>query len=194
MTADAQQLLFPEWTRPGAKPVAVTMWDFSWLLRRDGAEAEYGDIERVLDELAERGYDTVRIDAFPHWIANDQQGLHQKSFTAEPQGATFMWGNHQRVEVEPRTALDQFLDGLARRGLRVALSTWLTPDTTGRADQVRTPEDLARIWIETLEYIEDLGHLDLIDYVDLVQRMATVHPRPPTRDLARRHPRRRLAR
>jgi hypothetical protein len=42
---------------------AITRWDFSWLLRRDHDEAKYADVPRVLDELAERGYDVVRIDA-----------------------------------------------------------------------------------------------------------------------------------
>jgi hypothetical protein len=28
-------------------------------------QAEYADVPRVLDELADRGYDVVRIDAFP---------------------------------------------------------------------------------------------------------------------------------
>ncbi|MBW2293056.1 MAG: cellulase, partial [Deltaproteobacteria bacterium] len=42
------------------------MWDFSWATRRSGNEAEYADWDKVLDQLAERGYDNVRIDAFPH--------------------------------------------------------------------------------------------------------------------------------
>ena len=29
------------------------MWEFSWVVRRTGAEAEYADWDRVLDELAE---------------------------------------------------------------------------------------------------------------------------------------------
>ena len=34
-------------------PYAVTMWDFSYITRRQGAEAEYADWDKVLDELAE---------------------------------------------------------------------------------------------------------------------------------------------
>jgi hypothetical protein len=146
---------------------SVTMWDYSWLLRRQGAEAEYADVNKVLDELAERGYDVVRIDAFPHWIAagRDGESLSSIHSTAQPPG--FMWGNHSDVTVEPRAALSQFLAGLADRGLTAGLSTWLTPDKTGRGEQVRTPQDLARIWIETLRFIHDQGLLHVVQWVDL---------------------------
>jgi hypothetical protein len=146
---------------------AVTMWDFSWLLRRFGEEAEYADTQRVLDELADRGYDVVRIDAFPHWIAADRTGAHLEHIVAEPQSAGFMWGNHARVTVEPRAALLEFLSGLAERGIQAGLSTWFTPDSTGRAEEIEAPADLARVWIETLRVIDDAGLLGTVAYVDL---------------------------
>jgi len=46
------------------------MWDFSWLERR-WPGAGYEDWDKVLDELAERGYNAVRIDAYPHLIAEN---------------------------------------------------------------------------------------------------------------------------
>jgi hypothetical protein len=146
---------------------AVTMWDFSWLLRRFGDEAEYSDVDQVLDELADRGYDVVRIDAFPHWIAADRNGSQLSEIVAEPQPAGFMWGNHSQVVVEPRPALLEFLAGLAGRGLQAGLSTWFTPDSTGRAEEIETPADLARIWLETLRVIADADLLGSIAYVDL---------------------------
>ena len=50
------------------RPLAITMWDFSWLERR-WPGAGYEDWDQALDELKERGYDAVRIDAYPHLIA-----------------------------------------------------------------------------------------------------------------------------
>ncbi len=47
---------------PTFRPRAITMWDFSWLERR-WPGAGYEDWDQALDELAERGYDAVRIDA-----------------------------------------------------------------------------------------------------------------------------------
>ncbi|WP_433892648.1 cellulase-like family protein [Streptomyces sp. CA-111067] len=148
-------------------PRAVTMWDFSWLLRRDHDENEYADVDAVLDQLAERGYDVVRIDAFPHWIAADRDGRQAEEIVAEPQPPGFMWGNHTQVAVEPRAALLEFLAGLRRRGIQAGLSTWFTPDTTRRSEHVATPADLARIWTETLAVVRDAGLLDAVAYVDL---------------------------
>ena len=146
---------------------AVTMWDFSWLLRRAGTEAEYADVDRVLDELADRGYQVVRIDAFPHWIAPDATGRVSERIVAQPQPAGFMWGNHAPVAVRPREELLRFLGGLGERGLKAGLSTWFTPDADHRAEQVRTPADLTRVWSHTLSVIEDAGLADTIRYVDL---------------------------
>jgi hypothetical protein len=81
------------------------MWDFSWLLRRDHDEAEYAEVARVLAELADRGYDVVRIDAFPHWVASDRNGGHSETITSIPQPELCMWGNHRPVDVRPRAAL-----------------------------------------------------------------------------------------
>ena len=146
---------------------AVTMWDFSWLLRRTGAEAEYADVDRVLDELADRGYDTVRIDAFPHWIAPDTTGVVTETILSLPQPPGFMWGNHEPIQVRPRKELLRFLRGLSERGIRAGLSTWFTPDRDHRNEQVRAPHDVARVWDYTLQTIEDAGLAHTIRYVDL---------------------------
>jgi len=143
------------------------MWDFSWLLRRAGDEAEYADVDRVLDELADRGYDVVRVDAFPHWVAADRNGGHSETITSLPQDERCMWGNHAAVEVHPRSALLDLLSGLRQRGLQAGLSTWFTADATGRADEVESPGDLARIWLETLDIVSEAGLLDTVAYVDL---------------------------
>lgn len=50
-------------------PLAITMWDFSWLERR-WPGAGYEDWDQVLSELRVRGYQAVRIDAYPHLIAH----------------------------------------------------------------------------------------------------------------------------
>ncbi|HEX3807546.1 MAG TPA: cellulase-like family protein [Gaiellaceae bacterium] len=146
---------------------SVTMWDFSWLLRRDHDEAEYAEVARVLAELADRGYDVVRIDAFPHWVASDRNGGHSETITSIPQPELCMWGNHRPVDVRPRAALLEFLAGLRERGIRAGLSTWFTADASGRSDELETPGDLARVWLETLAVVDEAGLLDTVAYVDL---------------------------
>ena len=53
-------------------PLAIAMWDFSWLERRFPGGG-FEDWDRALDELQERGYVAVRIVACPHLIATDPQ-------------------------------------------------------------------------------------------------------------------------
>ncbi|MBM4057303.1 MAG: cellulase, partial [Planctomycetes bacterium] len=49
-------------------PVGIAMWDFSWLERR-WPGAGYEDWDVAVGELADRGYEAVRIDAYPHLIS-----------------------------------------------------------------------------------------------------------------------------
>jgi len=66
--APAQALPLPKSLGVHVKrPLAITMWDFSWLERR-WPGAGYEDTALALDELKARGYDAVRIDAYPHLI------------------------------------------------------------------------------------------------------------------------------
>jgi hypothetical protein len=66
---------------------AVAMWDFTWLTRRFGAEAEYADFDRVLDELRERGYDSRRVDPFPHYLSHlEDDPSRQDEFTVSCRG------------------------------------------------------------------------------------------------------------
>ncbi|MBW1831345.1 MAG: hypothetical protein JRG93_07330 [Deltaproteobacteria bacterium] len=146
---------------------AVTMWEFSWLTRREGAEAEYADWDKVLDELSERGYDTIRMDAFPHLVARGPEGKQVDRFTILPQTPLFMWGNHAPVEVEPRAALIEFITKVRSRGMHVGLSTWFNDDALQRAATVVTPADYARIWRETLDHLADANLLDAVLWVDL---------------------------
>lgn len=147
--------------------LAVTMWEFSWLVRRSGAEAEYADWDRVLDELALRGYNCIRLDAFPHLIARGPVGDLVERFTVLPQTPLFFWGNHAPVEVEPRRSLIEFLTKVRDRGMKVGLSTWFNDDSLHRAATVVTPEDYGRIWLETLDFLAEAGLHDIIAWVDL---------------------------
>jgi hypothetical protein len=146
---------------------AVTMWEFSWLTRREGVEAEYADWDKVLDELSARGYDTIRMDAFPHLVARGPGGEQVDRFTILPQTPLFMWGNHTPVEVEPRAGLVEFITKVRSRGMNVGLSTWFNDDPSHRAETVATPADYARIWLETLDHLADAKLLDAVRWVDL---------------------------
>lgn len=106
------------------RPVAIAMWDFSWLLRHHPA-GEFENWDEVLDQLVERGYNAIRLDCFPHLVAATPDGVVGDSF-AFPKGdwRPAMWGNSYSTTVNPRGALLEFLPKCRERGVHVGLSAW----------------------------------------------------------------------
>lgn len=155
-------------------PLAVAMWDYSWLTRRSGTQAEYRDFDAILDDLVMRGYNGLRIDAFPHLIAADDRGRIQSEFNMRPQLSGFPWGNSDYTTINPRRDLPIFLSKCAARGIRVGLSTWMTNDTSDRALRIQSPEQLSRIWAETLDFIGQHGLMNTIEWVDLGNEFPSV--------------------
>ena len=152
-----------------SKPVAIAMWDFSWLLRHHSGTGEFEDWDKVLDELAERGYNAIRIDAFPHLVAANAEGKIQNEFYypkadwKEP-----LWGNKFSVHTRPRQALLEFLPKCGDRGIHVGLSTWFFGEQSKRNEQIKGLGGLVRVWDETLEFLDKNGLLDNVMYVDLL--------------------------
>ncbi|MFI6600509.1 cellulase-like family protein [Nonomuraea sp. NPDC050536] len=144
------------------QPVAIAMWDFSWLERR-WPGAGYHDWGRALDELVERGYDAVRIDAFPHLVAADPA----RTWTLLPIWNQHDWGSPLPVQVQVQPALNEFIALCAARGVKVALSSWFREDTTDARRLIASGAGLGRVWTATLRSIEAAGLLDHILYVDL---------------------------
>lgn len=141
---------------------AITMWDFSWLERR-WPGAGYEDWDVALEELTARGYDTVRIDAYPHLIALDGT----RGWTLRPQWNQQAWGAQSVITVQVLPQLTDFVRACARHGVAVALSSWFREDVDDVRMRLTTPAALAQAWIATLEVLDAAGLLDQIAYVDL---------------------------
>lgn len=138
------------------------MWDFSWLERRWGG-AGYENWPRVLDELLERGYDSVRIDPYPHlWAA----GI-EKKHTLLPIWAEQRWGTPEEMEVEVLPALLEFFGHCADRGILVALSSWYRDDKAESAKLLATPEAMSAAWLRILDRLNAEGFREHILYADL---------------------------
>ena len=143
-------------------PRAITMWDFSWLERRwPGAGFEDWDV--ALDELTERGYNAVRIEAYPHLVGVNPT----KEWVLDEVWNQQDWGSPDRIKVQVQPALNEFIRKCGERDIRVGLSSWYRTDTTHQEMTITTPEIMAQRWINTLKTIEDAGLLDNILYVDL---------------------------
>lgn len=144
------------------KPYAIAMWDFSWLERR-WPGAGYEDWDKALDELAERGYDAVRIDPYPHLVAADPEG----KWDLLPVWNQEEWGSPARVTVQVMPALLEFMSKARERGICIAFSTWFRQDRWNARMRIHTPEDLGRTWLSVLDHVRNAGLLDALIYVDL---------------------------
>jgi hypothetical protein len=154
----------PADTAPAAvkHPRAITMWEFSWIERR-WPGAGYEDWDQALDELLVRGYDAVRIDAFPHLLAADPH----KTWTLSPAWNTQMWGSPDVNRIVLLPALFDFLGKCRDRGIMVGLSTWYRQDDAETRMTITGPEVMAANWIKTLDLISEAGYIDSILYTDL---------------------------
>jgi len=143
-------------------PRAITMWDFSWLERR-WPGAGFEDWDLALDELTKRGYNAVRIEAYPHLVGVNPT----KEWVLDEVWNQQDWGSPDRIKVQVQPALNEFIRKCGERDIRVGLSSWYRTDTTHQEMTITTPEIMAQRWINTLKTIEDAGLLDNILYVDL---------------------------
>lgn len=147
---------------PQQHPLAIAMWDFSWLERR-WPGAGYEDWNQALAELVERGYNAVRIDAYPHLLAADAEG----GWVLVPCWSTNDWGSPGRIRVRIWPRLCEFLEACAAHGVRVGLSSWFREDVTRRRHQILNTRQFAGIWLQTLDRIREAGLLETVCYVDL---------------------------
>ena len=158
------------------QPVAIAMWDFSWLLRHHRI-GSFEDWDKVLDGLAERGYNAIRIDCFPHLVASDSDGNITEEFfhPMSEWGKPILWGNQYSMYSRPREALLEFLPKCRERGIHVGLATWFLGHGTDRNKTVIGLDGFIRVWDETLELLNNHNLLSDILYVDLLNEYPLWH-------------------
>lgn len=157
------------------KPLAIAMWDFSWILRHH----KYGSFEnwdRVLGELAERGYNAIRFDVMPQFVVSTKEGDVIDEFrSVKEDWKPAMWGNDFTMSFRPREALLEFLPLCKKHGIKVGLSTWFLPHGTNRTDIFVEEGGLLRAWSETLAFLKSHDLLDNVIYVDLLNEYPVNH-------------------
>lgn len=138
------------------------MWDFSWLERR-WPGGGYENWNLCLDELTERGYNAVRIDAYPHLISTDPKA----EWTITPPWKHLSWGAAGTVKVRPQPSLNTFVRKCWERDIYVVLSSWFQNDLSRINTLIASPVALAEAWSQTLDSIAQDDLLDAILFVDI---------------------------
>jgi hypothetical protein len=157
------------------KPVAIAMWDYSWILRHHKF-GEFENWDKVLNELAERGYNAIRIDAMPQFIARDSDGVLAHEFRSVKDGwKPSLWGNDYTMTFQPREALLEFLPKCKNNDIKVGLATWFSAHGTKRKDIFLEEGGLLRAWDETLSFLASQDLLDNVIYVDLLNEYPNWH-------------------
>ncbi len=157
------------------QPLAIAMWDFSWILRHH----RYGEFEnwdKVLEELVERGYNAIRIDAMPQFTVSDKEGKITEEYrSVRDSWVPCLWGNDYTMSFRPREALSEFLEKCKKYQIRVGLATWFQAHGTGRSDIFMEPDGLYRAWDETLTFLQNNRLLDNVIYVDVLNEYPFWH-------------------
>ncbi|MBI9060690.1 MAG: hypothetical protein JEZ14_01795 [Marinilabiliaceae bacterium] len=157
------------------KPLAIAMWDFSWLLRHH-RYGEFENWERVISELAERGYNAIRMDCMPQFVVSTKEGKIIDEFrSVKKDWKPCIWGNDYTMSFRPREALLEFLPLCQKYGIKVGLSSWFAPHNTGRTDIFMEEGGVVRAWTETLEFLKVNDLLDNVIYVDLLNEYPNNH-------------------
>lgn len=156
-------------------PLAIAMWDYSWILRHH----RYGEFENwdaVLEGLADRGYNAIRMDAMPQFVATNSLGEIEHKFRSVKAGwKPSLWGNDYTMSFNPREALLEFLPKCEKFGIKVGLATWFMRHGTNRKDIFLEKGGLLRAWNETLDFLKSNNLLQNVIYVDLLNEYPNWH-------------------
>jgi len=155
-------------------PLAINMWDYSWLLRAYPGGG-FDNWDRVLDDLQIRGYNALRIDAFPQFIAHDDNGYNSEEYDIKANKGKVLWGNKDAVTIRPQSALIEFLQKCIERNIEVGISSWFASHGTNRNLAFSGVEGLVRAWDATLKLLKENNLIDKILYVDILNEYPLWH-------------------
>ena len=158
-----------------AKPKAVAMWDYSWLLRSYSGGG-FDNWKKAIDELAERGYNALRIDCFPQFISTNYYGASSNEyFLPKKNWRPALWGNQYSLVINPRNSLLEFLRLCQNKNISVILSTWFQGHGTDRNKEFKGTEGLISSWNETIQLLDENDLLNNVLYIDVLNEFPLWH-------------------
>ncbi len=166
--------------RTGLSPsrLTIAMWDYSWL-NKHYPGGEYENYDKVCDELVERGFNTVRIDAFPLVIGKLEDKGQMVTIAGDP---LRNWGASDKDRKHAVVSeLTEFMKVCKKKNISVILSSW----GKGAAEFPDIRKDFTRreyfwkAWEKVLELLKENDLLSHVVYVDFDQEFPYFSPVAP---------------
>lgn len=153
-----------DWLEP--RRMTAVMWDHTFLTRHVPGDS-FADYDRVLDEVVERGYNTLRLDPLPQTIDLSRP---ETVYGQAPMGLPYLpWTRPEGFSGPAGEWLIEFVEKARDRGLYYCLSSWwgsgITPLNGGA--HPRDFAEGARCWIRFLEQWQHRFGFEGCAYVDL---------------------------
>lgn len=159
--------------------LTIAMWDFSWL-NQHYKGGFFEDYNKVIDELIERGFNTVRIDAFPLVIGkmdNNDQEITISAAPLENWGAT----DRDRKHAVINELLD-FMKIAKEKNISVILSSWSLGgviEFPNLKEDYANPKEIWKAWEKVLDILKKEDLLSHVVYVDFDQEFPFFSPVAP---------------
>jgi len=155
--------------------LTIAMWDFSWLYQHYTG-GFFEDYDKVTNELIERGFNTVRIDAFPLVIGKMESNNQEVTIEGDPLrnwGASDKDRKHAVV-----TELLEFMKITKEKNISVILSSWGQgalefPDIK---KDYANPKNHWKAWEKVLDILKKHELLSHVVYVDIDQEFPYFSP------------------
>jgi len=155
--------------------LTIAMWDFSWMFMHYPGGA-FEDFDKATDELLERGFNTIRIDAFP-LIIGKLDSLNQ--LITIPGNPLFNWGQSDKDRLHsPVKELISFMEVTKSKNIKIILSTWGN-GCTEFPDILKDYTDRKVFWAaweRTLDILKEKDLLSHVVYVDFDQEFPFFSP------------------
>ena len=155
--------------------LTIAMWDFSWMFMHYPGGA-FEDFDKATDELLERGFNTIRIDAFP-LIIGKLDSLNQ--LITIPGDPLLNWGPSDIDRMHsPVQELISFMQITKSKNINVILSSWGygCPEFPDILKGYTDKKEFWVAWERTLDILKEKDLLSHVVYVDFDQEFPFFSP------------------